>query len=109
MVGQVETLLLPLFADARPSGEGIGHKIGDHRDHTTPDDGDNNALDLFGDLGRDAHGFIEPGAAHEFGCAQTGQGRPNNAANAVHPEDVEAVVIAEGPFYCGGGQIAQKG
>src|SRR6185312_10500529 len=83
---EVEALALLLLGDA---------KAHDHVDHLEQDEAANAADDQRRRHGAELHEEVAVGAADRLDVERTGEERPDDAADAVHAEGVERIVVAQ--------------
>src|SRR5690606_4693594 len=95
--GVVETHIFVLFGNAESDGE-LRHEQGDKGRRAAPSYRNENTFDLDEDLS------VGSAAAHK----NAGENGPDDPADAVDPEDVEAVVILESAFQSGRAEVANR-
>src|SRR5690606_22915522 len=97
MRGEVETLALVFLARPEPD-EGVHRLVEDVRTDAAPQDGDGDRRDLDDDLREDREILAARAAERRRGEDARADGA-DDSADAVHAEDVEAVVIAEAVLH----------
>src|SRR5215510_5619857 len=102
---EIETLALHLIADAQ-ADEDVDDLENDQRDDGVVDEDDDDAIDLVEELARIS---LEQagGAAILFDREHAGEQRADGAADGVHAEGVERVIVAQHVLQAGAAPVAE--
>ena len=107
--GLVETAFLAFFINPQADGH-LGDAKGDQGGDRAPANGDENGNGLPPDLGTHADLIVVgTGSAHTLEAENPGEDGTHDAADAVHSEDIERVIVAQLVLHLDGENVAEDG